>query len=111
MKAILQCGTTIDLGVDSVRSIRRAGKLYDKGIFQKIIIEEPVPSTYWECGNRIGGYGTLHMAGLIDRDERHNYIGPDDYSIDTVYIISADVEFTDTSGNLWKQGDVDEWIK
>ncbi len=113
MKAILPCGTVLDLGPDTRNAIFRAGRLYRAGVFAKIIIEIPVPCAGWSSKSPIGGYATLHMAGLLDREERPVFSGdPEAYNgFDVTYTVIADVEFTDESGVTWKKGDVDEWAK
>lgn len=117
MKAVLSgddVNDAIDLGQDTRRGVLRAGRLYKKGVFTKIILESPVPT----CGYRSGlgaaldGYWTLAEAGLVDRYTKPLRTDDGEYGgYDTFYQITANIEFTDTYGNNWKQGDFDEWLK
>jgi hypothetical protein len=117
MKAVLSgddVNDAIDLGQDTRRGVLRAGRLYKKGVFTKIILESPVPT----CGHTSGagaaldGYWTLAEAGLVDRYTTPVRTADGEYGgYDTIYTITADLEFTDSRGNHWKQGDTDEWLK
>jgi len=111
VKAILQNGGTVDLGPDTIAAVHRAGRLYKKGVFTKIIIEIPVPKSGWSSSSPIGGYWTLLEAGFLSRDEQLLTFSWEYEGSDITYTVIADVEFTDAWGNHWKQGDVEEWPK
>lgn len=108
MIAILNNDEVIDLGAENMNSIRRAGRLYKKGVFKKLVLEKPVPSCGFRNGHPIGGYWTLALAGLVSRELQPNYFADGD---DSVYTVVANVEFTDENGCEWRQGDVDIWAK
>ena len=112
MKALLASGGMVELGSDTRKNILRAGRLYRRGVFAKVILDEPVPTCGYRSGHKMGGYWTLVDAGLISRRCIPVRTCDGEYGgHDTIYEIDCDVEFTDTRGNDWKQGDYDEWLK
>lgn len=53
-------------------------------------------------------FGTLRQMGLLEM--RYEYAGfPDCY--DLIWTVVGPVQFTDTQGNTWKQGDTIVWEK
>lgn len=112
MKAILENGDNIDLGRENVASLLRNARLLHRGVFTKLILEQPVPTTGWNSDHPIGGYWALVQARLLTRTTTPVWHGANEYcGDDVVYTVVANVEFTNSNGDTWQKGDSDEWLK
>lgn len=108
MKAFLQDGTLVELGHENMVSVARAGRLYRKGVFAKVILEDPVPTAGYSTDAPIGGFWTLVRAGFVHRTLTPNTLAE---GSDVTYSVVADIEFTDAHGYNWKKGYEQTWEK